>query len=422
METVKIERLVHGGQGLATLADGRRVFVWNALPGETVNVRIIKNKHSYAEAIAEEVVEPSADRVEPREANYLATSPWQIMTFAAENRAKRDIVEDLFAHEKINLPTLGEVKSGDKEWAYRNKMEYSFWGDEAGLHLALHRRGSHGKEIVSGSVLALPGLDEAAQTVLATLQAIPDLRAAELKTLIVRVSQAGSAVAALFVKTEKFPELDLPSGLQGLEVYYSDRRSPASVTTKLLQTKGDVVLTDELLGRPFKYDVDSFFQANLPIFEQALTTIKDELQPGAVTDMYSGTGAIGLSVAQGEVDLVELDAASAAMAELNAASSGLKAQVIKTSTEKALDYIRSDRPVIFDPPRAGLHGDVVEQVLATKPPQVIYLSCNPATQARDLALLQAAYQIKRFEIFNFFPKTPHIETLAILMPLDYNKA
>ena len=422
METVKIERLVHGGQGLATLADGRRVFVWNALPGETVNIRIIKSKHSYAEAIAEEVVEPAADRVEPREANYLATSPWQIMTFAAENQAKRDIVEELFAHEKINLPALNDVKAGTKEWSYRNKMEYSFWGDEAGLHLALHQRGSHGKEIVTGSVLALPGLDEAAQAVLATLQAIPDLRAAELKSLIVRVSQTGAAVAALFVKTEKFPELALPSGLQGLEVYYSDRRSPASVTTKLLQTKGDIVLTDELLGHPFKHDVDSFFQANLPVFEQALTVIKDELEPGAVTDMYSGTGAIGLSVAQGEVDLVELDDACAAMAELNAAASGLKAQVITTSTEKALEYILADRPVIFDPPRAGLHSDVVERVLAVKPPQVIYLSCNPATQARDLALLQTAYQIKRFEIFNFFPKTPHIETLAILMPLDYNKS
>ena len=82
LEEVIIEKLVHGGQGLATLADGRKVFVWNALPGETVRVRIIKAKHSYAEAIAEEIVKASAERVEPSEANYLATSPWQMMTLS----------------------------------------------------------------------------------------------------------------------------------------------------------------------------------------------------------------------------------------------------------------------------------------------------------------------------------------------------
>lgn len=420
METVKIEKLIHGGQGLASLADGRRVLVWNVLPGEAVKIRIIKSKHSYAEAIAEEILESSPDRVEPREPNYLATSPWQMMTFAAENQAKHDIVAELFSHEKVTLPTLGPVRAGTEEWGYRNKMEYSFWGDDDGLHLALHRRGSHGKEIVDGSALAQPALDVAARSVLATLQTVPDLRAGDLKTLIVRISRSGQAVAALFVKTKTWPELALPSGLQGWRVYYSEPRSPASVPTNLLAEQGSVVLTDQLLGRTLSYDVDSFFQANLPVFEQALTVIKQSITADQITDMYAGTGAIGLTVASQAVDLVELDAASAAMARQNAANSGLQAEVIQASTEKALDYIKSDRPVIFDPPRAGLHADVVTKVLEVKPPQVIYLSCNPATQARDLALLQAGYKIDKFEIFNFFPKTPHIESLAILTPLSYN--
>ena len=82
MEQVKIEKLVHGGQGLATLADGRKVFVWNALPGETVTLRMLKSKKGFAEAIAEEIVTPSKDRIDPIEpASYLATSPWQIMNF-----------------------------------------------------------------------------------------------------------------------------------------------------------------------------------------------------------------------------------------------------------------------------------------------------------------------------------------------------
>ncbi len=434
-EEVIIEKLVHGGQGLATLADGRKVFVWNALPGETVRVRIIKAKHSYAEAIAEEIVKASAERVEPSEANYLATSPWQMMTYDAENKYKREIVEELFAHEKVNLSKadaangLAEVVHDDRPWNYRSKMEYSFWGDDDGLHLALHQRGSHGKQIVQGSRLALPAVDAAANAVCAELNKF-SVRAGDLKTVIVRADQQGRAVAALFVKRQTFdglfghsPETDmdtaLPSELQGLRVYYSNPKSPASVTTDLLYELGDCLLHDDLLGTSFVYDVDSFFQVNLPVFEKALTVIRKQLGDApVVTDMYAGVGSIGLSVASESVDLVELDPASVRMAAQNAETSlrrgGSAATVIEASTEKALDYIVGDRPVIFDPPRAGLHDKVTARVLEVQPKTIVYLSCNPATHARDLARLQAAYDITHFEIFNFFPRTPHIETLAVL--------
>jgi len=125
--------------------------------------------------------------------------------------------------------------------------------------------------------------------------------------------------------------------------------------------------------------------------------------------MYAGVGSIGLSV--GARQLIELDPATAAMARVNA---GDMSEVVEASTEKALEYIVSGKPVIFDPPRAGLHAKVVERCLEVLPPQIIYLSCNPATQARDLALLQEKYIIEFFETYNFFPRTPHIETLAVL--------
>lgn len=412
-EQVTIEKLVHGGQGLATLADGRRAFVWNALPGEIVEVRIIKKKRHYIEAIAETIIQASPDRLAPRDQNYLATSPWQILPFEKENQYKKEIVAELFSHEKIALPMLGEVVATQPEWQYRNKMEYSFWGDEDGLHLALHQRGSSGKQIVEGSALALPALDAAANAVLALLQPL-NIRAGDLKTLIVRTSQAGKSVAALFVKRRDFYQLELPAqGVTGLRVYYSNPKSPASVTTELLQELGSAELTDTLLGKQFTYDVDSFFQVNTPIFEKTIADIRSALQPSnCVIDMYAGVGSIGLSVAPETVTLVELDPATAAMARLNADASG--AEVIEASTEKALQYITSEHPVIFDPPRSGLHSKVIECVRETLPEQIIYLSCNPATQARDLDLLQDVYEIADFKIYNFFPKTPHIETLAIL--------
>ncbi len=429
VEEVVISKLVHGGQGLGELADGRKVFVWGALPGERVRVRLTKQKRSYAEGVAEEVVTASPERIEPAEANYLATSPWQIMSFAAENRAKSDIVRELFTQAGTVIPTeaewSGRVSTVGSDFHYRNKMEYSFWGDEDGLHLALHQRGSHGKQIVAGSALALPVVDAAAHAVLDELRRL-GVRAGELKTLIVRCDQKGSAAASLFVKPSKFPRLKLPSQvkpplsedspLKGLRVYHSNPKSPASVPTKLLYELGDCELSDELLGRTFHYDVDSFFQVNLPVYERALESIRTRCQ-GDPVDMYAGVGSIGLSVAaKQEVTLVELDPATAAMARVNAAQPGLKVEVVEASTEKALEYISGSRPVIFDPPRAGLHAKVIERCLEVLPPQVIYLSCNPATQARDLALLQQKYQLTHVEIYNFFPRTPHIETLAVLHP------
>lgn len=412
MEEVKIQKLVHGGQGLAELADGRKVFVWNALPGETVRVRIIKKKRSYAEAIAEEIIAASPEREVPREENYLATSPWQMMTFEAENSYKRGIVEELFAHEKVTLPALGDTVHDDRQWQYRNKMEYSFWGDDDGLHLALHRRGSAGKQIVQGSELAQTVLDAGALAVVAQLNTM-NVRAGELKTIIVRSSQNGDTVASVYTKLTTFPNLALPKELKGLRVYHSNPKSPASVPTALLQETGDLMLADTLLGKQFTYDVDSFFQVNLPIYELVLKRIKEHAANDP-TDMYAGVGSIGLSVAKKEAQLIELDPRTVRMARHNFAQSGLQGEVIEASTEKALEYITDEQPVIFDPPRAGLHQKVVERVLETLPPQIIYLSCNPATHARDLAMLQAKYTITHFEIFNFFPRTPHIETLAVL--------
>jgi len=412
MEEVVVQKMVHGGQGLAELADGRKVFVWNALPGETVRVRIIKKRRSYAEAIAEEIVQASPEREQPVEDNYLATSPWQMMTFAAENNYKTAIVRELFAHEKLKLPDFDEIIHDDRQWHYRNKMEYSFWGDEEGLHLALHQRGSHGKQIVQGSALASPALDEGARAALNELKKL-DIRAGDLKTIIVRCSQNDDVVAALYTKLDSFPNISLPDELKGLRVYHSNPKSPASVPTKLLYELGDATLSDRLLGKIFDYDVDSFFQVNLPIYAKALSRIR-EYCVGDPVDMYAGTGSIGLSVARKEVQLVELDPATAAMARINAENSGLKAEVVEASTEKALEHIVPGMTVIFDPPRAGLHPKVVERCLEVSPPQIIYLSCNPATQARDLAILQQKYAIDFFEVYNFFPRTPHIETLAVL--------
>lgn len=408
-EQIRIEKLVHGGQGMGVLEDGRKVFVWNALPGELVRARLGKSKRSYAEAIAEEVVEASPDRIAPREETYLSTSPWQILPLLRENEHKTEIVQELFTQQHVVLPEF-TTQSYGSDWQYRNKMEYSFWGDDDGLHLALHQRGSHGKYIVEGSELALPAVDAAARAVCDILGRLPNLRAGDLKTIMVRSTQSGKAVGALFVKREDFYKIELPTDIAGLKVYYSNPKSPASVATKLLYELGDTQLADKVLGTSLKYDVTGFFQVNLPVFEQTMHVIDEWTHDDkGVIDMYSGVGSIGIPLKRTSA-LVELDPHNVAMARENTKD----IEVVQASTERALEYITSDGVVIVDPPRSGLHRDVVERILDARPRKIIYLSCNPATQARDLALLTEAYDIKDFRSFNFFPHTPHIETLALL--------
>jgi 23S rRNA (uracil1939-C5)-methyltransferase len=462
LEQVSITKLVHGGQGLGVLPDGRKVFVWNALPGEQVSVRITKKRKDYAEGIAEEILKASPERVEPIDEAYLSTSPWQILDFNAENKYKKEILTEVFAREKVDLPEFEFVTEGEL-LHYRNKMEYSFWGgkppaasssglqspisghnlsaarqrtngyassqqtdsvseidnfaaeekqqvvSEDGLHLALYHRASHSKRIVTGSSIARPEIDEAASKILAILNK-NGIRASQLKTVIVRVNKKGETVAALFVKDQSFPGMDLGGICRGVAVYFSNPKSPASIVTRELYRDGEIHLDDDILGTNISYDVNSFFQVNLPVFERALEKIKGAVEAREnVIDMYAGVGAIGL--ATGSKVLVELDAHNIEMAKQNA---GDKAEVVQASTEKALDYIESDSVVIFDPPRAGLHDKVTERLLAVKPPKIVYLSCNPATQARDVARLQETYAIVDFTGYNFFPRTPHIESLVIL--------
>lgn len=127
-ETIKLDKIVGGGQAIGTLADGRKVFVWGGLPGERVVIRLTKSKKSHAEGIVTEVIEPSTIRIQPRDPEtYLSTSPWQIMEFAVEQQLKVDLVREAFALSHIPVDTLPNIMSDQRPYGYRNKMEYSLW-------------------------------------------------------------------------------------------------------------------------------------------------------------------------------------------------------------------------------------------------------------------------------------------------------
>jgi len=425
---VRLKRLIGGGQTLGTLADGKKLFVWGGLPNEQVEVQLTKSKSNYAEGVVTEVVQASPQRVEPRDPeSYLSTSPWQIMDFDDEQTAKAQLVHEAFELHHVVLPKTPEIYSDGRQYEYRNKVEFSWWWDNdtsgAGqLDLAFYKRGSHGKQPVNGTSLARPEINRLALAVRDLLRQ-KQIEARSLKTLLIRCNGRGDVVWQLYVK-DQLPTLiteaeatALPAA--GGEVIYSDPRSPASRITERLQAFGNIVLTDELLGRPFSYATEGFFQVNLPVYERALCDMQAWLGERPTLDMYSGVGSVGLSIGRAyngtPLTLVEVDEHAYREMERNiAAQQRTDVQAVLAPSEKALDTITQDVDVIVDPPRAGLHQAVVDRLLEVLPARIIYLSCNPVTQARDVSLLLEQYEMVYTRGYNFFPRTPHIEHLVVL--------
>lgn len=416
---VRLEKIVGGGQALGTLEDGRKLFVWGGLPDETVQAQLTKKKSSYAEGVVTEVTNPSKDRVEPKDpGSYLSTSPWQIMSLATEQRYKAALIEEAFELHDIVLPNPIEVYSDGIEYGYRNKVEFSFWFevDTQELSLAFFRRGSHGKIAVGGTSLASAAINKKGQQILKILNEL-HIIGRDLKTLLIRSAADGRTAWQLYVKDENFDSeavmSKLPADENG-EIIFSNPKSPASVITKKL-TNGGSPLSDTLAGVPFHYATEGFFQINLPVYEKALADMKTWIDPSRQTvDMYSGVGTIGLTIGGEGVTLVELNEHAVREMERNVAKLDIKATPVLAASEHALDYIVGDKTIIVDPPRAGLHEDVVTRLLEQKPERIIYLSCNPVTQARDVARLAEIYGIKSHQGYNFFPHTPHIEHLVVL--------
>ena len=420
--TVTLEKIVGGGQTLATMDDGRKLFVWGGLPTEEVEVQLFRKKSSFAEGYVVNVLKPAKDRVETLDpGSFISTSPWQLMQFESEQKHKAALIKEAFDLHNVALPGEINVYSDGNMYGYRNKMEFSwYWDKEAEqLDLAFYGRGTHSKIPVEGSHLAIDNINKTALAMRDLLRA-HKATGFSLKTLLIRANQKGDVAMQLYVKSESFNPIrpvDIEAlGVKGFELIYSNPKSPASVITKRLQEWGQLSLSDTINDVPFSYATESFFQINLPVYERALNDMREFVDPAKPTvDLYSGVGTIGLTIGAGDLTLVEIN--EGAVREMKENIDRLKirnAQAVHAPSEKALDFITSDATIIVDPPRAGLDKTIVDRLLEVTPARVIYLSCNPVTQARDVALLLEKYDITSHQGYNFFPRTPHIENLVVL--------
>ncbi|MBR1939435.1 class I SAM-dependent RNA methyltransferase [Candidatus Saccharibacteria bacterium] len=376
----KINQIVPGGQGIATLDDGKKAFIWGALPGELVEFEITKNKRSYCEGIATNIIEAAPERIEPKDACYLATSPWQIVNYETELALKSQIVHDCFAQCHLAIDVLPTITDGN-DFHYRNKMEYSlYWdNDQNKIFLAFHQRGTHRKIPITQSSIERPEIFAAAQKIVDQLNA-KHTEARKYQSIMARCDQAGRVSIALFENGKPHPVMD--------------------------------TLEDSLLSKQYSYSPNGFFQINLPVYELTLKQIAENIHTQKVLDLYSGVGSIGLSVAR-DKDLTLVEVNGAAYEEMQNNAADTKANCVLAKSEDVTDYIAPDCTVILDPPRAGCDAKLIEKLLEIQPEKIIYMSCNPITQARDAAMLAEKYVLSAAQPYNFFPRTPHIENVVV---------
>lgn len=316
----------------------------------------------------------------------------------------------------------------ERERHYRNKFNFRFVdagvGGLAGggLSLATMAPGKRRRELlpIAGSPLVYSVINDVAREWVSWLR-LAGVRAADLKSLVLRANQKGECMMGLFVR-RPLQLVDLPLAdrrLRGYRVFLSEPAdSDVSTPDQILYAAGDDFLEEKLLGQTFRYGLLSFFQVNVPVFEDVLRDMQLLLpETGPVVDFYGGVGAIGLSItgSAAPLTIIESGKSEVEYARHNSAALGRKqVQVVETAADQALAYIQSDATIIVDPPRRGLDLPFIKALQTVKPQRLIYLSCNPKTQARDVAALRAHYSILFQKEYDFFPGTEHVESLIVL--------
>ena len=429
-EAVTIDLLHERGYGLGVLETGEPVGVYGALPGEVVIVEVGKRKKRLRIGGVLEVLQAHTARIVPHEAAFLSTSPLQIVGYDWENTWKKEWIVGEFEKYDIVLPIF-EMTAPAEQYGYRNKVEFAFFSDDDGLSLAFHQRGSNwGKIKVEGSKLLHPTINFVAQKIMHWLSQ-KSIHARQLKSLQLNYSwHTNSVVVSLFIKVEhlSFESAELIAllgdNIQGLLIVFSDPQAPDNRITTIEHAVGNTILTEKIGGILYEYDFDMFFQSNVPGFSVLLDDLVERLQKipqlseKNVLDLYAGVGTIGIRLARLIQSVVGVEIMSKSMdfAIKNATQNHLTNYTFcQVAAEKMdISLFENKDIVIVDPPRSGLSDQSIAQILDAKPEYLVYISCNPATQARDTQKLLEKYDIVYYVAHNLYPRTMHCEGVLLL--------
>ncbi len=415
---VEFEKIGHNGVSIGRY-NGKIVFVYGILPGERAKIKVTEEKKNLIKGEVLEILEKSKYRIQELENHYLSCSPWQVFAYNYQIELKRELLREIFRNfSKVDIE-INDFFASPDIFGYRTKIEYSFLEENNRYFFAFHKRESFKEKVKLSEGCKLIS-EKANKVSFLVLEEINKRRIKDLKTLIIRKSRRYDDIYIALLTSNKNQNFSFSNQeLTGFSFIYSKKESPASTFDEIIYKWGREYLREKILNLEIRYYYTSFFQNNIELFEKALEIMKENSNEfNKVVDLYAGVGVIGLSLKDysKEIWSVEIDKTAMQYAKINAELNDVKNfKALTLASEKIpRDVLENTDLLILDPPRTGLHKKLINLILETKPKNIFYLSCNPITQARDFSFLKQVYSVKKFYGFDFYPHTPHLESLLIL--------
>ena len=429
---VRIDRMAYGADAIGRLPEGKTVFVEGGVPGDVAEVDVIEDKGSFARARIAKIVEPSPDRIAPESAIDLmcGTAPWQCMRYEAQLAAKRENIVGALVHTaRIDAERAGELvrecAASKRTWGYRNKLEIAVGTDAEGrFELGFHREGSSELVAAASSRLAHKQIEKAPKALRGAIRYAQGNQDLGIHRIGVRHSLVtGELEVALWTRPGSFPRALFAKTLSTAVKATSVVRVLAD-PGKARKIKGVEVLDGRGYWREKVGDVlystqaPSFFQVNTAqagkLVEFVLEGIGD-LDGAYVADLYAGGGTFSVPLALAGADVVAVESAKSSVRDLryNSDANGVDIDVVGGDAARELAMLEDLDALVVDPPRAGLANGVVDDIARTGAATVAYVSCDPATWARDVARFeQAGYRLRSVQPVDMFPQTYHVEVIS----------
>ncbi len=456
LENMTIEACAAEGKAL-THWNGAVVFVPFAVPGDVVNIRITRKHHNYYDGCIDRIVEPSKDRIEPfcRHFGVCGGCKWQPLPYHLQLEAKRQQVEDqLVRIGHLSVPEIRPTIPSDKTIYYRNKLEFTysskrwFLKDENPDELSPEDRiglGFHvGKffdKVLDIKECFLQKDPSNAIRLFCKEYAVRhglqffDIRenVGFIRNMFIRTTDTGDlmVIMCFFYEDREVREAMLDALSQEFpqitSLYYviNSKLNDSIGDQECILYKGEPTIRETMEGLTFRIGAKSFYQTNsgqaLKLYSVA-RDFADLTGNEIVYDLYTGTGTIAQFVSRKASKVIGIEYVPEAIedAKVNAAANGITNCEFYAGDMKDVlvdSFIKKHgRPdvIILDPPRAGIHPDVAKVILEAAPSRIVYVSCNPASQARDLAILCGKYEITAVQPVDMFPHTQHVENVCAL--------
>ena len=431
-EIVQIDRMSYGSAGVGRLASGKTVFVEGAVAGDKALVEVQKDKKSFARAKALEIAEPSPERAQRPECTANCSGcPWRDLAYGAQLRAKRANVVDALVKnagwDKSRAESLvGDARASKRQWGYRNKIELGCGKDARGLlALGFFREGTHELEAVPNCPAAVRPLQKLPKALSGALRYALGEESCGLFRVGVRGSLRTKDVeVALWTTPGAFPRAVAAKTLNSAckptsVVRVMAEEGAARKVKKVEALSGKGCWEEQLCDQRFLVSAPSFFQVNTAQAEELVGLVLEGLAAGPesyVADLYAGGGTFSIPLAAAGADVVAVEAAGSSVRDLrrNAERAGVQVEVVGGDAARELPELGQLDALVVDPPRAGLAAGVAASIAAAAPKRVAYVSCDPFTWARDVALLEReGYRLVSATPVDMFPQTYHIETVSI---------